>query len=100
MGSIKRNLDVKEVYQTSKGVQWQKIVDIVECEPEIVYDFRTDGNKIFYANGIRTLDCGEQPLTPYESCNLGSINLSKFASEDVFDLRSLRTQSVGCPSPG
>lgn len=84
-GSIRRNLDVKEVYQTSKGVQWQKIVDIVECEPEIVYDFRTDGNKIFYANGIRTLDCGEQPLLPYESCNLGSINLSKFASEDVFD---------------
>lgn len=57
---------------------------------EAVFDVSVPGVNAFDANGLLVHNCGEQPLLPYESCNLGSLNLGHF----VIDT----TQGDGPPS--
>ncbi|MBM4277218.1 MAG: TSCPD domain-containing protein [Deltaproteobacteria bacterium] len=56
---------------------------------EPVFDAQIPGANAFEANGIVVHNCGEQPLLPYESCNLGSINLSHMVKNGEVDWERL-----------
>ena len=58
-----------------------RIAEISHLGKEAVFDTTQYDNNTVIFNGIVTGQCGEQPLPPYGSCLLGSVNLTRFVHE-------------------
>lgn len=66
------------------------VKELIPDGVEEVYDVRIPGINAFDANGFVVHNCGEQPLLPYESCNLGSINVANFVKNGSVDWEHLK----------
>ncbi len=53
------------------------VADVAADGAEPVFDVQIPGINAFDANGLVVHNCGEQPLPPYGTCLLGSVNLAR-----------------------
>ena len=102
MGAVLKNKEFwlinprtkKEAKRVSAKIIFELMIKSAweQGDPGILFiDEINDKNPTPQAGVIETTNpCGEQPLLPYESCNLGSINLSKMVRNSKTDWAKLK----------
>jgi ribonucleoside-diphosphate reductase alpha chain len=86
-GSVRAAVDARELWRTLGSAAWQS------GDPGVLFlDIINGKNTVPGLGKIEaTNPCGEQPLLPFESCNLGSINLSRCIVKGELDEELVRT---------
>jgi len=85
-GEVKKKVKARDVFDLIVEMAYKN------GEPGIIFLDRINRFNPTPAIGEieSTNPCGEQPLLPYEACNLGSINLAAFVKEGKIDMEALK----------
>ncbi len=84
-GEVVQKIRARDVFNLIVTMAWKN------GDPGMIFIDRINRDNPTPALGEieATNPCGEQPLLPYEACNLGSINLSKFVNGGKIDFERL-----------